>query len=48
MFVQIVILWILIKLSAPAWLYVLLGIAFILKCVSIGMKIDEALKGINE
>ena len=34
MFVYIILLWILIKLAAPAWLYILLALAGLCKFIS--------------
>lgn len=44
MFVYIILLWILINMSAPAWTYVLLGIAALITALNWGIKLSEASK----
>jgi hypothetical protein len=41
MFVYIILLWILINMSAPAWTYVLLGISAFIKVLEWGIKLGE-------
>lgn len=37
----ILFLWVLIKLSVPAWCYVILGISAVAKCVKVGMDLGK-------
>jgi hypothetical protein len=40
----ILFLWICIRLSAPVWVYVLLGIYAALNCISLGARLYKAVK----
>lgn len=42
MFVYIILLWILINMSAPAWTYVLLGIAAIVTILKWGIDLGKS------
>ena len=44
MFVYIILLWILINMSAPAWTYVLLGIAAFLTILKYGIDLTDKSK----
>ena len=44
MFVYIILLWILINMSAPAWTYVLLGIATFITILNWGIKLANKSK----
>lgn len=41
---SILFLWICIRLSAPVWVYVLLGLYAVINCVSLGARLYKALK----
>ena len=42
MFVYIILLWILINMSAPAWTYVLLGIAALVAILKLGIDLGKS------
>ena len=44
MFVYIILLWILINMSAPAWTYVLLGIAAFITILKWGIELADKTK----
>ena len=44
MFVYIILLWILINMSAPAWTYVLLGMAAFIKILKWGIELADKSK----
>lgn len=37
----IILLWILIKMSAPVWLYILAGAGILLKAIKLGMDLKD-------
>lgn len=41
MLIYLILLWILIKLSAPAWTYVLLAVAAMIKMIDLGIKLGK-------
>ena len=45
MLTYIILLWILLHLSAPAWCFVLLGIAALTKAIKVGMDLKNSGKG---